>query len=82
MMKADRVLYRWTTHAREEMANDSILEADIRHVLSKNSVSWVEWKTDELWHIEGCDIDGRKIRVVVAVYEATTTIKVITAMAL
>lgn len=82
VVRAERLRYHWTNHAREEMAHDSIIEADIRHVLSKGPVCWVEFKADEIWHVDGTDIDGRKIRVVVAVSDASTTIKVITTMAL
>ncbi len=73
---------RITVHARAEMANDSILETDVRFVISKSGVCWVEWKKDELWHVEGRDIDGRSIRLVVAVNEAEITVKLVTAMAL
>ena len=73
---------RITKHARKEMVNDAIIEADLRHVLSRNGVCWVEWKTDELWHVEGTDVDGRSIRIVLTVYETETVIKIVTAMEL
>jgi len=74
--------FRFTRHSFEEMANDDIFEADIRHVLGGGYVTWIETKTDELWHVEGKDIDGRSIRVIVAVDEAALVIKVVTVMLL
>jgi hypothetical protein len=80
----DDLRFWWTTHGRVEMANDQITAADIDHVCQTGSVTWVEWKSDELWHVEGRDLDGRSIRIVLALIEeeTATVIKVITAMAL
>lgn len=64
------------------MAKDAIIEADVRHVLERYGVCWVEWRRDEIWHVEGNDIDGRSIRVVVTVDCARAIVKVITAMTL
>lgn len=55
------VRFRFTDHARKEMEADQIIEADVRHVLGRYGVSWVEWKKDEIWHVEGLDVDGRSI---------------------
>ena len=82
VVQSKEVRYRFTAHARQEMANDSIQEHDVRHVLARNGVWWVEWKKDELWHVEGDDIDGRSIRVVMTVRKAESLIKIITVMAL
>ena len=38
-----------------------------------------ECKQDILWRVDGRDIDGHSLKVVVAVYESTITIKVVTA---
>ena len=73
---------RFTRHASEEMAKDNIIEADVRHVLARNGVCWIEWKQDEIWHVEGDDIDGRSIRVVLALHEVDSLIKIVTVMAL
>ena len=37
-----------------------------------------EQKKDLLWRVEGRDVDGNKIEVVVAVHEEAITIKVVT----
>lgn len=73
---------RFTTHARKEMRNDQIVEADVRFVLARNGVCWMEQKTNELWHVEGNDVDGRSIRVVLAAFEAELVILIVTVMEL
>ena len=76
MLPGDTPLYRETTilrrvvkqryrfrlgrHGPKEMAADGILEADARRVLRMGSVTWIETKKDELWHVEGKDVDGRE----------------------
>lgn len=75
-----RVIF--TKHAREEMAKDEILSADVDRVLSFGVVTWVETRKEELWHIEGNDVDGRAIRLVVVVYPEEPAVKIVTAMAL
>ena len=73
---------RFTRHAREEMANDEIIEADVSRVLRLGQVCWLEFKADELWHVEGKDVDERSIRLVVAVHDDEVVVKIITAMTL
>lgn len=73
---------QFTGHSRLEMKNDGLIEADIRHVLANGSVTWTETKKDLLWHVEGFDVDGRRIRVVIAPNEIDLKIKIITAMTL
>jgi hypothetical protein len=73
---------RITNHAREEMAKDGILESDVRYVITHNGVCWIEKKRDLLWHVEGRDIDGKSIRLVLTVVEAEIVVKLVTAMAL
>lgn len=72
----------FTIHSRQEMKNDDIVEADVRLVLTKGRVTWIENKKDILWHVEGRDLDGRMIRVVVVVNQKDCYIKMITAMLL
>jgi Domain of unknown function (DUF4258) len=76
------VRFRFTRHARDEMAADQIIEADVRYVLGRYGVSWVEWKKDEIWHVEGLDVDGRSIRVVITVIVDIVVVKIITVMEL
>jgi len=72
-----------TAHAREEMAADNILAAAASHVLKHGQVVWMEvGKRGETWHVEGRDVDGRSIRLVVAVDEAGSAVTVVTAMVL
>jgi len=73
---------RITNHARKEMENDDIRADDIDLILSQGRVTWFEVKRDELLHVEGVDVDGRRIRLVVAVYDDELVIKLITAMKL
>jgi hypothetical protein len=73
---------RITVHARDEMRNDDIIHADVVWVLRVGVVRWMEMKKDELWHVEGKDVDGRSIRLVVAVYDDEVLVKVVTAMKL
>lgn len=73
---------RFTSHARQEMAADGIIEADVRHVLAYGSVTWIETKREEQWHVEGRDVDGKSIRLVVVVYPEEAAVKLITAMEL
>ena len=71
--------WHFTKHSLVEMANDGWTANDVMHVLMTNGqVILHELKRDVLWRIEGTDIDGGRIRVVVAVYEMAIEIKVIT----
>jgi hypothetical protein len=70
--------WRFTTHALEEMAKDGWTAADVQFALMNGQVVLHEQKRDILWRVEGTDIDGGRIQVVVAVYELTIRIKVIT----
>lgn len=74
----------WTVHGRQEMAKDDLQQPDIERVCSSGRVTWVEWKKHELWHVEGTDLDGRSIRVVMSLTteEGDYVIRVITAMVL
>jgi hypothetical protein len=44
----------------------------------RGRVTLVEYKTDILWRVEGTDVDGNRIQVVVAVDEGQKRIKVVT----
>lgn len=73
---------RYTEHSLEEMRNDEIIDADVRSVLRKGNVTWVETKKDILWHVEGKDSESRKIRVVISVFDDAMVVKIITVMLL
>lgn len=64
------------------MAKDAILEADARWVLAHGVVTWIETAKEETWHVEGLDVDGKAIRLVVVAYPAEVAVKVVTAMEL
>src|SRR5690242_1750748 len=69
------------TGAREKGSRaDDIIEADMEWVLTRGTVVWVETKKEELWHVEGKDVDERSIRLVVAAYEQDCAIKIVTVM--
>jgi Domain of unknown function (DUF4258) len=70
--------WRFTSHALEEMAADGWTADDVQFALMNGQVVLQEQKKDILWRAEGTDIDGGRIKVVVAVYELTIRIKVIT----
>lgn len=78
------IRYWWMIHGRPEMTTNRITASSVERLCRKGSVVWVESDLDELWHVEGSDLDGRSIRVVVALIEEEneTVIKVVTAMIL
>jgi hypothetical protein len=61
------------------MAADGWTADDVQFALMNGHVVLHEQKRDLLWRVEGSDIDGGRIRVVVAVDEMSITINVITA---
>lgn len=73
---------RYSKHATEEMANDAITHADVLKVLRTGQVTWFEVKKDEIVHVEGADIDGRRIRLVVGLRDQLIVLQIITVMAL
>ncbi|TAJ96985.1 MAG: DUF4258 domain-containing protein [Reyranella sp.] len=73
---------RYSKHATVEMANDAITHADVLKVLRTGQVTWFEIKKDEIIHVEGADIDGRRIRLVVGLRDQAITLQIITVMAL
>jgi len=68
----------WTSHALERMAARDVIEADVVEVLTNGQVILEERKQDILWRVRGRDIDGRQLEIVVAVYEESIEIKVVT----
>jgi hypothetical protein len=72
--------WRFTKHSLEEMLEDGWTVDDVKHAVTNGRVVLVEQKRDELWRVEGRNIDGNRIRVVTAVYAKTVEIKVITAL--
>jgi hypothetical protein len=53
---------------------------DVRHAVMNGRVVLEEQaKRDRLWRVEGKDVDGNRIQVVVAVDETNIRVKVITA---
>lgn len=73
---------RYSKHAIEEMAADQITHADVLRVLMKGQVTWFEIKKDQIVHVEGSDIDDRRIRVVVGLRDQVVTLQIITVMKL
>jgi hypothetical protein len=71
--------WRFTQHALEEMENDGWTGDDVRHAVMTGQVVLEEQKQDRLWRVEGKDVDGNRIQVVVAVDEVEIRVKVITA---
>ncbi len=74
----------YTKHGDEERKKDAIEKIDIANMLCRCSVTLVETNKangEQEWRAEGRDGDGRKITVIVVVYEAVGEIKVVTAWA-
>jgi hypothetical protein len=70
---------RFTAHALEEMKEDGWTVPDVQFALMNGHVVLQENKKDILWRVEGADIDGGRLTVVVAVFELAIEIKVVTA---
>jgi hypothetical protein len=71
--------WRFTKHAEQEMGNDGWTADDVKHAVMNGRVILEEHKRDVLWRVVGRDFDGNQIQVVVAVYEGSIKIKVVTA---
>jgi hypothetical protein len=74
-----RCRIKWRKHARDQMAARNINAEDVIHALTNGHVTLEEMKQDVLWRVEGKDIDGNRLQLVVAVFEETITIKIVTA---
>jgi hypothetical protein len=70
---------RFTDHALAEMAKDGWTANDVHFALMNGQVVMHEQKKDLLWRVESSDIDGGSLTVIVALYELTIEIKVVTA---
>lgn len=70
--------FKWTSHARQSIADDGRTTLDIEKGLMKCRVVLEEWKKDRLWRARGRDLDGGEFEAVVAVYEDEIVIKVVT----
>jgi len=55
-----------------------VLQPDVKNAVTKGHVIFEETKTDLLWRVQGPDLDGATIRVVVAIDEPTPEVKVVT----
>ena len=77
-------VYGWIDRCRGAMADHQIGAVDIDRLCRKGSVTSVEGQRDELWRVEGADLDGRSIGAVMALVEeeSATVVKVIAVMAL
>ena len=73
-----RCRFIWTRHALKAVADDGRTTQDVETALMNGQVVLHEQKKDLLWRVEGRDVDGNKIEVVVAVHEEAITIKVVT----
>jgi hypothetical protein len=71
---------RFSRHALEEMEADQITAPDVLRVLTTGQVTWFEKKKDDIIHVEGRDVDGRRIRVVVGLRDTVKVLMIITAM--
>jgi len=69
----------WTKHALVEMEKDDIAKIDIVNLLKRCIVTLIEYRKEEHWRAEGKDINGRRIEVVLVLYENKIKIKIITA---
>jgi Domain of unknown function (DUF4258) len=70
---------RFTAHALKEMKKDGWTAHDVQLALINGQVVLHEQKQDLLWRVVGTDIDGGRMTMIVAVYELTIEIKVVTA---
>lgn len=61
------------------MRERGITAPDVIKVLTKGQVTLHEMKEDLLWRVEGRNVDGEGLEVVVAVYQDIIEIKVVTA---
>lgn len=73
-----RCRWRWTTHAEERMAERKISAADVERVIKHGRIVFHEVKRDDVYRVEGTDVDGNEMHVSVAFYETEIRIKVIT----
>ena len=70
--------HRFTKHARERMELRGVTWPDIEKVLTVGHVVLVERKQEDVWRVEGIDLDSRRLAVAVVVYEDAIVVKVVT----
>ena len=68
----------WTKHALDEMSNLGISAPDIEFALSMGRIVLHEIKQDILYRADCRDIDGRKFKAIIAIYEDLICIKLVT----
>jgi Domain of unknown function (DUF4258) len=61
------------------MAERGITAADVQRAVKTGRVVLHELKRDLVWRVEGADVDGERIQVLLTVYEMEIRIKIITA---
>jgi 1,6-anhydro-N-acetylmuramate kinase len=66
-------------HALERMAERKITAADVERVIKHGRIVFHELKQDDVYRVQGRDVDGLEMQVSVAFYETEILIKVITA---
>jgi 1,6-anhydro-N-acetylmuramate kinase len=66
-------------HAEKRMAERGIIAADVERVIKHGRIVFHELKEDDVYRVQGRDIDGEEMQVSVAFYETEILIKVITA---
>jgi Domain of unknown function (DUF4258) len=71
------VRFIWTDHASEQMNKRGISAPDVEHALINGQVVLSEAKRDDVWRVEGKDIDCNLLTIEVVVWE--DTIKIVTA---
>jgi hypothetical protein len=68
----------WTRHALDEMSDLGISAPDIEFALSNGTIVLHEIKQDILYRAECRDVDGRYFQAVIAIYEDSICIKLVT----
>jgi Domain of unknown function (DUF4258) len=72
--------WRWTVHVLERMTQRGFTADDVKHAVMNGGVVLEEQaKRDRLWRVEGKDVDGKRMQVVVAVDGVSIRVKVVTA---
>ena len=78
LARSPKCRFIWTKHALREVFADGRVEADVEYALTNCQVVLQEQKKDVLWRAVGRDLDGKRVQIVVAVFEEAITIKVVT----
>ena len=70
--------WRWTNHALERMTERGITAPDVQRAVKTGQVVLHELKRDLIWRVEGSDVDGKEMQVLLTLYETEIRIKIIT----